>query len=107
MPSDRALLRANELADTQKQRADEAERVLRRVGLSWHDFAQYDRCKPWVKKPWHRQYGRTSIVGGYVPSSKVSCPDGSTLDAVVKLVRRGNGLLLAHRSRLALDVYHA
>jgi hypothetical protein len=63
MPSDRALLRANELADTQKQRADEAERVLRRVGLSWHDFAQYDRCKPWVKKPWHRQYGRTSIVG--------------------------------------------
>jgi hypothetical protein len=48
--SDRALLRANELADTQKQLADETERALRGVGLSWHDFAQYDRVKPWVKK---------------------------------------------------------
>jgi hypothetical protein len=62
--SDRALLRANELADTQKQLADETERALRRVGLSWHDFAQYDRVKPWVKKPWHRQ------PGGWRPGQK-------------------------------------
>jgi hypothetical protein len=57
-PSDRALFRANELADTQKQLADEVERTLRRVGLSWHEFAQHDRAgRPWIRKPWHRQYG--------------------------------------------------
>ena len=37
---------------------------------------------------------------------KLVAGKGRTLDAVVKLVRRGNGVLLAHGSRLALDVYH-
>jgi hypothetical protein len=64
-PSDRALFRANELADTQKQLADEAERVLRRLGLSWHEFAQHDRAgRPWIRKPWHRQ------PGGWRPGQK-------------------------------------
>jgi hypothetical protein len=60
----RAALRALELACTQEQLADEAERVLRGIGLSWHDFAQYDRVKPWVQKPWHRQ------PGGWRPGQK-------------------------------------
>jgi hypothetical protein len=56
-PSERPHLRAAELADTEEQLSDEVERVLRRLGLGWYDFAQYDRYKPWVRKPWHRQYG--------------------------------------------------
>jgi len=56
-PSERPLLRAAELADTEEQLASEVERVLHRLGLSWHDFAQYDRYKPFVRRPWHRQYG--------------------------------------------------
>jgi hypothetical protein len=39
-------------------------------------------------------------------SFELAAGKGSALDAVVKLVRRGNGFLLAHRSRLAEDVHH-